>query len=158
MKERTSRREWKREPPAKGAEPSRWEEEYRLLAVPPANDKLQAGGHDPEQRVELESEAAFRAGDLRVYWAIKKEQSDRAEQVARQVLIVRVFLERNPGGIGDALSFSRSARPLSTLRLSLAHLANWSCALVFISSAFVDRISLLRARCFAASGERVRRR
>lgn len=53
----------------------------------------------------------------------------------------------------DSLSFSRSDSPLSTLRLSFAHLANWSCALVCRSSFLFTRISLFSFFCCATFKE-----
>lgn len=52
---------------------------------------------------------------------------------------------------GDLLSFSRSARPLSTLLLNFAHFANWSCALVCKSSFLFSKISDLSCFCRAAA-------
>lgn len=53
----------------------------------------------------------------------------------------------------DVLSFSKSDNPLSTLRLSFAHFAKWSCALVCISSFFVVRISVFSFFCCATFAE-----
>ena len=63
-----------------------------------------------------------------------------------------LFYLLNEGG-GDSLSFSRSARPLSTFLLSFAHFANSSCALVCKSSFFVARISDLRFLCWEEADE-----
>ena len=52
-----------------------------------------------------------------------------------------------------ALIFSSSDRPLSTLRRSFAHFANWSCALVCSRSFLLTRISDLSFLCCAIFAE-----
>jgi hypothetical protein len=67
----------------------------------------------------------------------------------RKARYVGLYNNGNKDG-NYALIFSRSVIPLSKLLLNFAHFANWSCALVFSSSAFVVRISVLSFRWRAA--------
>lgn len=52
----TRRSPGKSQPPGQWAEPALWQIEHGGFPVPPADEQLKAGRHEPEGRIELERE------------------------------------------------------------------------------------------------------
>lgn len=126
----TCGRKRQRQPPCNRSQPARGKVEYSCISIPPPNNKLQSGRDDPYEYTEFHRERRPRRSKLTVY-------SGKVRNSVQRFLKDQKHL----------LSFSRSASPLSTFRLSFAQVANWSCALVCISSAFEDSISVFSVRC-----------
>ena len=63
----TGRRPRKGQPPSQRAKPSSRQIEYRRFSIPPADEKLETGGHEPEGRIELDVELSLGRCDFRIY-------------------------------------------------------------------------------------------
>ena len=54
--DRTSRGPREAQPPSQRAEPVLRQVEHSRFPIPPADEKLETGGHDPKGRIELDGE------------------------------------------------------------------------------------------------------
>jgi hypothetical protein len=124
---------WETQPPCCWPQPSRWEVEHSLLAMPGRYDEGQDGCRDPQHPLEPGSKRSLPSTLLRA-WSPKSARA-----------------RGSPGTRYAPRADMLATRPSSFLR-SLAHLAKSSWELVAASSARRARISVFIARCALVDG------